>query len=98
MTPNSRSEGMVSEVRTDNNNVLQFIEDTGKTEFDFIESTTAGVYSEYYEWCQSSGIRPYGKPKFSKKINDQFNLVAVVRRRSFADGSKTVRVFERKGA
>jgi phage/plasmid-associated DNA primase len=93
MTPNNRSESMVSEVRTDNNNVLQWIDDTGKTVDDLIGEPTATVYNEYSEWCQNSGIRPYGKPKFSKKVNERFDLFTEVRWCSFASGSRSMRVF-----
>ena len=93
MTPNNRSESMVSEVRTDNNNVLQWIDDTGKTVDDLIGEPTATVYNEYSEWCQNSGIRPYGKPKFSKKVNDHFGIETTVRKLNYAGSVKSSRVF-----
>lgn len=93
MTPNNRSESMVSEVRTDNNNVLQWVDDTGKDRADLIGAMTGEVYSEYSDWCQASGIKPYGKPKFSRKVNERFELVTEVRWCNFSSGSRSVRVF-----
>ena len=93
MTPNNRSESMVSEVRTDNNNVLQWIDDTGKTVDDLIGEPTATVYNDYSEWCQNSGIRPYGKPKFSKKVNEHFGIETTVRKLNYAGSVKSSRVF-----
>ena len=96
MTPNKRSESMVSEVRTDNNNVLQWIDDMDKNISDFIDSPTASIYSEYVEWCLSSGVKPYSKTKFSKRVNDNFDLTTKTRRHEFSSGAKVVRVFALK--
>ncbi len=96
MTPNSRSEGMVSEVRTDNNNVLQWIEDTDKERASFIGRSNSEAYAEYSEWCQASGVKPYGKPKFSRKLNEQYGLVTKTARLEFAGTQRVTRVFADK--
>lgn len=93
MTPNNRSEGMVSEVRTDNNNVLQWIDDTSRTTADFIGVPTATVYNEYAEWCKDSGIKQYGKPKFSKKVNEHLGLTTKVGWCEYAGSGRSVRMF-----
>ncbi len=95
-TPNDRSERLVAEVRTDNDNILQWIDDQLLTVEWFDERVIADCYSRYKEWCETGGLRPFSKSKFTRKVNAVFSLESVTAKRDYSTGKRVVRVFRRK--
>lgn len=69
MTPNARSRAMVEGMRTDNDAVLQWMEDTGTTLDDVCgERTTAQIYAGYADWARESGCKAASKATFSRRL------------------------------
>ena len=80
MTPNDRSRAMVDAMRTDNDAVLQWMEDTGTTLEDMCgERTTAQVYGGYMDWARESGCKPVSKATFSRRLARMGASTATVR-------------------
>ena len=75
-TPNAESEKMANDIRVENSNILQWIEDAEITRSDFIDEwTTKGAYDAYSAWCSESGIHnKYGKPQFGIEVCSHFKL------------------------
>lgn len=96
LTANDRSEKLVSEVRTDNDNILQWIEDQALADFWFEGKIIAECYERYKEWCETGGLRPFSKSKFTRKVNVKFGFESVTAKRDFTTGKRTVRVFRAK--
>lgn len=97
MTPNGRSDALAGEVRADNDSVLSWIEDEMFDCDSFAEAVIAWRYEDYKAWCESSGLRPFGRQKFTRKINERYGFESVVAKRQFGVGVKTVRVFRLRG-
>lgn len=93
MTANDRSSNLVAKVRTDNNNVLQWVEDEQIGIGDVVGKPTAYVYEKYTEWCEKSGVKCYSKTKFTQKANVRFRVETATKYCSFANGKKAARVF-----
>ncbi len=96
LTPNERSEKLVREVRTDNDNILQWIEDQTLDATWFNEQVIAECYGRYKDWCETGGLRPFSKSKFTRKVNTTYGFESVTAKRDYANGKKTVRVFRSK--
>lgn len=96
LTPNDRSEKLVSEVRTDNDNILQWMEDQSLDAAWFDEQVIAECYGRYKDWCETGGLRPFSKSKFTRKVNTTLGFESVATKREYASGWKSVRVFRRK--
>ncbi len=94
LTPNDRSEKLVSEVRTDNDNILQWIEDRSLEASWFDDQVIAECYSDYKQWCETGGLRPFSKSKFTRKVNAAFGFESVATKREYANGKRSVRVFK----
>lgn len=93
MTANERSASLVSKVRTDNNNVLQWVEDERVEACDIDGVLTAEAYEKYTGWCEVSGVKCYSKTKFTQRINSHFGSETVSEYHTFADGNHSARVF-----
>lgn len=74
-TFNARSDEIVAEVKRDNDNVAQWIEDEGINREYLIDRDTELTYDEYKQWCLKSGLMHYSKSKFSRKLNVVFGVV-----------------------
>lgn len=96
LTLNARSERLVREVRSDNDSVLQWVEDESVSANALAESIIADTYAAYKEWCETGGLRPFNKTKFTRKINDQFGFESVTAKRDYANGKRTVRIFRNR--
>lgn len=89
-TENDESRRMVRDIKTDNNSILQWIEDEGIERDHFVEYTVGGAFEMYEKWCTRSGVRNYfAKWQFSKKMCEHFKFV--VKNTSRNGGS--VRIF-----
>ena len=97
MTPNGKSDALAGEVRADNDSVLSWVEDEMHDGDYFADAVIAWRYESYKAWCESSGLRPFGRQKFTRKINERFELESAVAKREFGTGVKTVRVFRARG-
>lgn len=93
MTPNDRSEKLVREVRADNDNILQWLDDQSLDEEWFAGQVIAERYSLYKGWCETGGMRPFSKTKFTRKVNEALGLESVTARREYSTGKRMVRVF-----
>lgn len=96
MTPNNRSDELVNEVRTDNDSVLQWIEDRLIKASDLEEQVISTWYDAYRDWCLGGNLRPYKQKKFTQKICALYGFESVPTKREFASGWKSVRVFRKK--
>ena len=93
LTPNSRSEELAAEVKVENDSVLQWIADKSLDSAFFAGRVIADAYREYSAWCDASGLRAYGRQKFTRKVNARYGLSSVVERRLYTNGSSNRRVF-----
>lgn len=94
LTPNKRSQAMVYEVKADNDNILQWIDDQSIEKKEDLENKVISeVFSRYQEWCELSGLRSFSKTKFTQKINKHFKLKSVTAKCDFSDGKRNARVF-----
>lgn len=99
LTPNARSERLVGEVRSENDSLLQWVEDTGVSPADLDGRVIALCYEEYEQWCRDANLRPYGKSKFTRKVNAAYGYASVPEKRTYSTGIRSVRVFRpAKGA
>lgn len=74
-TDNDESRALLSNIRTDNSTILQWIEDESVKRDDLIDCTVAYVYGMYERWCHDSGVyRKYAKWQFSKELCNYFRL------------------------
>ena len=97
LTPNARSAEMVREVRSDNDTVLQWAEDEGEGAGRLEGRVIAECYEGYVAWCRGANLRPYGRSRFTRRVNAEFGLRSAVERRRYADGPRSVRVFRAAG-
>lgn len=89
-TPNAESMRMVAEIKTDNNTVLQWLEDDSLDAAALDGMTIAGAYDTYNEWCKQSGVHSFGKKEFAKKVRVALNMDVLVTSRN----NKSARVFK----
>lgn len=94
LTPNPRSEELVAEVRTDNDSILQWLEEESVTGGELVGEIISEVYDRYARWCDDGRLRPFGRKKFTTKVCKRFGFESVVRKRQYSDGRRSVRVFE----
>lgn len=73
-TPNDKSDKIVDDVKKDNDNVDQWVEDANIDETFFIDTDTGVCYENYKKWCATNGLMSYSKAKFSKRIGKEFGL------------------------
>ena len=95
LTRNGRSDELVGEVRRDNDSVLQWIADRDLAAEWFLGAVIAERYEEYAGWCEGAGLRPFGRSKFTRRVCALFGYASTPEKRSYSDGARTVRVFER---
>lgn len=88
-TENSRSETIAEEVKLDNDNVAQWIDDEGVTARSVTEKETSLVYDDYCRWCRANGAMHYGKTKFSHRLRNTFGVRTV----SARSGNRVSRVY-----
>jgi len=93
LTPNERSEELMGEVRCDNDTVLQWMHDRDLSADDFEGRVIAECYGRYSDWCRDANLRPFGKSKFTRKVNATLGYASVPEKRAFTDGTRTARVF-----
>jgi len=74
-TDNDESRNMVKEIKIDNSNILQWIEDEQCARDDFLEHSVGSAYERYENWCSRSGVRnKFAKWQFSKKMCEHFKF------------------------
>ena len=89
-TPNAESVAMVAEIKTDNDTVLQWIEDESIAQDEYDDQTVAYAYEHYHEWCGKSGVTAFCKREFSKKTCAALSLKVLNTSRN----GRSVRVFK----
>lgn len=75
--------------RTDNSTTLSWIEDKGLEADYFLENSTDKLYSDFSDWCKTSGIKAAnmtGKKTFNKEIISKFDFEDRARQKS--DGKR----------
>lgn len=97
LTPNGRSEQMVGDVRRDNDSVLEWVADEGVDPATFDGEVIGERYERYTRWCDDAGLRPFGKTKFTRRVNAAFGYASVPEKRLYSTGTRTVRVFRPAG-
>lgn len=63
--------------RTDNSTTLSWIEDKGLTEEYFLANSTDKIYSDFTDWCKTSGVKQpniTGKKMFKREICNKFDF------------------------
>lgn len=95
-TPNEYSKKMLEEIHTENDSVLQWLEDEGLTVDDINDRSTGSVFDDYKMWCENSRTKPMKKATFTKRLNKALHLVTVVTRRSTVSGSAVMRIFTKR--
>lgn len=63
--------------RTDNSTTLSWIEDKGLTEEYFLANSTDKLYSDFTDWCKTSGVKQpnvTGKKMFKREICNKFDF------------------------
>lgn len=83
----------LDEYEESNNPILSFVRECEEEGYFVENQPTAEVYERYAEFCIANNLKPMSKIEFSKAVNKLMNFEIVVRR----IGSKTVRVFSKKG-
>lgn len=83
----------LDECEESNNPILAFVRECEEEGYFVENQPTAEVYERYAEFCIANNLKPMSKIEFSKAVNKLMNFEIVVRR----IGSKTVRVFSKKG-
>lgn len=83
----------LDEYEESNNPILAFVRECEEEGYFVENQPTAEVYERYAEFCIANNLKPMSKIEFSKAVNKLMNFEIVVRR----IGSKTVRVFSKKG-
>lgn len=74
-TDNDESRALLSNIRTDNSTILQWVEDESVKREELVGCTVAHVYGLYERWCGDSGVyRKYAKWQFSKELCNFFGL------------------------
>ena len=96
VTPNEYSKKMLEEIHTENDSVLQWLEDESLTVDDIAERSTGSVFDDYKMWCENSKTKPMKKATFTKRLNKALHLVTVVTRRSTSSGSAVMRIFTKR--
>lgn len=83
----------LDEYEESNNPLLAFVRECEEEGY-FIENQPTGeVYERYAEFCIANNLKPMSKIEFSKALNKMLNFESAIKR----IGSKTVRVFQKKG-
>ena len=96
MTPNPERDALVNDVRIENDNVLQWMEDDGVAPDDLNGSPIPRRYSQYCEWCKQNNVRNVAKrTTFTRRINNRFGFKSEARLHEFSDGKKQVKTFVR---
>ena len=93
LTPNGKSDRMVGDVRRDNDSVLEWMADEGVGAEWFEGRVIGDCYDAYSWWCDKAGLRPFGKSKFTRKVNAGCGYASTPEKRNYSGGMRTVRVF-----
>lgn len=97
LTPNNRSRTMADDIKTDNDTVLQWIEDEG-LDADFAEDQRPQeVYSSYHDWCQDNGVKPVGSRSFAGTLWHKWHVKSVPQGHGERKGKRvTYRVYKKQ--
>ena len=98
-TPNEMSESMKSEIAREGNTGLQWFNDDKVTAEHLTGMTKEEAYREYLAWCERNGYSrtALGSGALSALIGTYFRLKCTKSaHREYADGRKTVKVYESK--
>lgn len=97
MTPNAERDALVNDVRVENNNVLQWMEDEG-IEVDYlIGRPIPNCYQMYTTWCGHNNVRNVAKrTTFSRRIISHFGLKSEARRHDVNGTKKQIKTFVRR--
>lgn len=72
-TDNEESVRMVRDIKVDNSNILQWIEDEAIQRDMFLDATVGLAYESYDDWCSKSGVtKKFAKWQFSKEMCSYF--------------------------
>lgn len=83
----------LDEYEESNNPLLAFVRECEEEGYFIENQPTAEVYERYAEFCIANNLKPMSKIEFSKALNKMLNFETAIKR----IGSKTVRVFQKKG-
>ena len=97
LTPNGRSDDVVDEVRCENDSVLQWLAEGDLPDGWLDGRVIADAYERYSSWCASSNLRPFGRTRFTRKVNAAGGYTSAVEKREYVGGSRAVRVFASLG-
>lgn len=92
-TPSDKVQKELDEYEESNNPVLAFVRECEEEGYYIENQPTAEVYERYAEFCIANNLKPMSKIEFSKAINKLLDFETAIKR----VGSKTVRVFSKKG-
>lgn len=97
LTPNNRSKTMADDIKTDNDTVLQWMDDEG-LDAEFAEGQRPPeVYSSYHDWCQDNGVKPVGSRSFSGTLWHKWHVKSVPQGHGERKGKRvTYRVYKRQ--
>lgn len=84
----------VAGIKRDNDSVLQWIGDEEVTADDIDGHETRYVYDDYRIWCERSGLLPFSKTKFSRKLLTLWGLKSVSKWDASVSKSRRVYVLE----
>lgn len=68
---------VMEEYKTENSNVLSWVDDEGIELDHVLDVSTSELYSEFQDWCRNSGIKTNnitGKKAFNKEMQGKFGL------------------------
>lgn len=75
-TPSTKSKAIVAEVKSENDNVTQWLEDNDMGKADIYDRQTDDCYSDYTIWCKNNGLMHYSKRRFSIRLKALFGLTS----------------------
>lgn len=96
-TPNEMSESMKGEIASEGNTALMWIHDEAITQASIIGKTKDELYERYTSWCDRNGYKKtaLGSGALKAQLGTIFRVrLSKIEHREYADGRKTVRVFE----
>lgn len=99
MTPNEASERIVGDIRTDNNTVLQWMDDESVGAEQFVGQPKSAMYEPYKDWCMDNGCQYVSSRTFAATVRDATGLTLCRFDHPYVNGvRKTVKVFDYEGA
>lgn len=99
MTPNEASERIVGDIRTDNNTVLQWMDDESMDAEQFVGQSKSAMYEPYKDWCMDNGCQYVSSRTFAAMVRDATGLTLCRFDHPYVNGvRKTVKVFDFENA